>query len=225
MATRFSCGDLRRPLPDLAERRRLRRHERRSGLFGSLRRAERTIGRAFRAWTDVHDRPRDRGRVAAIEALAPHVVGATSKSSLQTSEVCGGAWSATPSSGGSARRRVSSTSRPPRSSTRLGSVREAGGQAPLEASRRHDARADRRLYRLPLHRGRPEPRRGAGDPASEREAEGRSRPASACRGVSGLYDLCRLAWLCGGEPAGAGPRGARRGVYASEVEGRRRPRE
>ena len=48
---------------------------------------------------------------------------------------------------------------------RLGSVREARGQAALEAARGHDAGADRRLRRLPLHRRRAHPGRGARDPA------------------------------------------------------------
>ena len=59
---------------------------------------------------------------------------------------------------------------------RLGSLRQARGQAALEAPRRHDARGDRRVRRLPLHRRRPHPRRGARDPAgrtSPRRPSGR----------------------------------------------------
>ena len=65
-----------------------------------------------------------------------------------------------------------------RGQRRLGPRRQGGGQAALAAARRHDARADRRADRLPLPRGRADPRGGAGHPPG-----GPGRPGRADRGA------------------------------------------
>ena len=82
---------------------------------------------------DVHDRTRQRRScVAAVEALRPLVVGpSTSRSCSPTWARSGGRWSATASCAGSARRRASSTSRRPRSSTRCGTCSRSAPGKPL----------------------------------------------------------------------------------------------
>ena len=114
--------------------------------------------------------------VAAIEALAPHVVGATRRRArrrprrtLAAARHRLAAALARPGEGRHPSRDGRDRQR------RLGSVREARGQAAVEAARRHVARADRRLRRLPLHRRRAHARRGARDPAPQRGDEGGAR--------------------------------------------------
>ena len=93
--------------------------------------------------------------VAAIEALLPHVVGATVED--LTADL-GGLWRGARHRHAAPLARAGEGRHPPGDGgdrqRRLGSVREGRGKAALEAPRRPAAGAPRRVHRLPLHRRR-----------------------------------------------------------------------
>ena len=144
--------------------------------------------------------------VAAIEALAPHVVGADGRRARRRPRRF---LAATRDRLPAALARAREGRDPPRHRSdrerRLGPLREARGQAALEAPRRHDPGADRRVHRLPLHRRRAHSRRGARDPQGERALEDRAGGAAARRGLPGVHDVRGLDRLPGGQRFRSGP--------------------
>ena len=93
----------------------------------------------------------------------------------------------------------------------LGPAREAGGQAAVEAPRRHVARGARRARRLPLHHRRPDAGRGARAARGPRSRARRARGRDAARDGYPAYTTS-AGWL--GYPddkvRAAVPRGRRR---------------
>ena len=107
----------------------------------------------------------------------------------------GAASPATASCAGSGRRRASSTSRPRAVVNAVWDLwAKARGQAALEAARRHDARAARRVHRLPLHHRRAHAGRGARDPAAAAPARATSASAELRRDGYPAYTTS-AGWL------------------------------
>ncbi len=183
--------------PDVALPRRLRRDEPGPGLLRGLRHhpdGRRRRPRGPRA--DVHDRSRDGGRGRRRPGA-----GAARRRPLHGRRVRRyGRFLAR------ARRRQPAALDRPREGRHpsrdggrrqrgLGPLREAGGQAALEAARRHDARGARRPHRLPVHLRRPPAGAGPRTAACARpHARGPRGRAPAGR-LSRLHDVGRLARL------------------------------
>ena len=93
----------------------------------------------------------------------------------------------------------------------------------VEAARRHDAAADRRVHRLPLHHRRADAGRGARDPRAAGSDEGASARRSCCATAIPAYTTS-AGWMgySDDKVRAPVPRGARRRLDALQGEGRRR---
>ena len=106
---------------------------------------------------------------------------------------------------------------------RLGSARQARAEAGVEAARRHDAAADRRLHRLPLHHRRADAGRGARAARAAGSTTKAQREAELLRDGYPAYTTS-AGWMgySDDDDAPPVPRGARRRLDALQGEGRRR---
>ena len=202
----------RHPNPNFANAGGLRRRSHRPRLFRDVCGAEhRRARRHRRPRHDLHARPRQRscGRGGPRAAASRRRL-EVRRHRRQPRRLLGAAHVREPAQvDRSGERRDSSRDGGDRKCG-LGSLRQSRAQAGVETRRRHDARAVRRMHRLPLSHRRAHARRRARHPAREIRDARRTRSADAQGRLPGLHHVRRMDGLSRRQGSAAVPRGARR---------------
>ena len=192
--------------PTSRERRRVGRDEPRSRLLGGIRRPrDGRSGGLAGPRADVHDRPRERGvrRPRSRRSRRTSSARRVDELDRRPRRDVAAPRHRHASCAGSGRRRASSTWRPRRLVNAVWDLcAKRRGQAALEAARRPDAGAARRVRSTSAtSRTRSRPTRRSSSCAAPRATKAERERAAPRRGLPRLHDLGGLARLSGGDAA------------------------